>query len=378
MDSTCDLYRKSLTEDEIRRVFDGMNPKVRAAWVSPTSDELSDRSCRYSVVLHVEIYEVAVQQIEAFIKRAFQQEAVGIEVVRPLARAFQLRPAKILKCSFRRRSSHFIVAVLDVSSRLRSPATKRSRYLSARKEYMGKRSMVAIAIKAPQRWGAFGQRSLTGTGGCHAQPSYAVDRTRHFDSCRGGAGRIPHEPRSCPVGCQRGLVVSGSIPPTLCPACVAALAAHFGASAVTPSPAGLRLTLPVAGTSTSVEIEFLVPGDHRDRYMPAVPVLTPREVAAITRCRIKTIYARAPEMASSFKVGGALRFHSEALMAIDLAEITKYRSRAAQTADRRMRASAGEVLRPGAHANGCTKNHYGSCKASKRPRPRQRTKPRRR
>lgn len=129
---------------------------------------------------------------------------------------------------------------------------------------------------------------------------------------------------------------------------------------------GVMLTLPVPGTHLTVESEFLPPTDERDHFEAVAPLIPFRLACAILVVTEKTLYARAPHMASSIKIRGRWFFKKRLFYEIDSSEEAELPSRKEILEDRERRRRRGEILKPGRHAAGCLRDHEGACR-SRRP-----------
>lgn len=126
---------------------------------------------------------------------------------------------------------------------------------------------------------------------------------------------------------------------------------------------GVLLTLSVPGTDAWIRGEFFPPNDERDHFEFVEPLIPFLVACAILRATPKTLYSRAPFMASSKKIGSRWFFRKKMFYEIDFAEETELPSRKEILSDRNRRRSEGEIMRGGRHANGCLKGHQGACKS---------------
>lgn len=126
---------------------------------------------------------------------------------------------------------------------------------------------------------------------------------------------------------------------------------------------GVMLTLAVPGTNDHVRGEFFAPDDARDYFEFVEPLIPFLVVCAILVVTPKTLYSRAPFMASSKKIGSRWFFKKKMFYEIDFAEETELPSRKEILAERERRRNAGEIMRAGRHSNGCLKDHQGACRS---------------
>jgi len=126
---------------------------------------------------------------------------------------------------------------------------------------------------------------------------------------------------------------------------------------------GVLLTLSVPGTDDWIRAEFFPPNDERDHFEFVEPLIPFLVACAILRATPKTLYSRAPFMASSKKIGSRWFFKKKMVYEIDLAEEVELPSRKATLSDRDRRRKEGEIMRGGRHVTGCLKDHEGACKS---------------
>jgi len=132
---------------------------------------------------------------------------------------------------------------------------------------------------------------------------------------------------------------------------------------------GVLLSRRVPGSDESIEAEYFPPGDEHDDFRP-VDHLLPLKLAAIQLgLTVKTLYARAPRMASSEKHGNRWFFKRDLLLRVDAVGERSMQSRREILAEREERRARGEVRRSGSHHPGCDRRHAGRCAASRRRRP---------
>ena len=105
----------------------------------------------------------------------------------------------------------------------------------------------------------------------------------------------------------------------------------------------------------------------QERPIPMATFLDVRDAAAFLGVKPATMYAWAPFLESADKRGSRLIFWTDALVNDDIPELeNRLPHRADLESERLDRALAGEVLRAGRHASGCSKAHFdGPC--DKRP-----------
>jgi hypothetical protein len=149
-------------------------------------------------------------------------------------------------------------------------------------------------------------------------------------------------------------------------------------------PGGVRSTLPLGpnggviirrrlpGAEEWLDIEYFPPDAEHDQYIPVDPLLD-AEVTAITLgLTLKTLYARAPFMASSEKHGNRWFFQRDVLLTVDAASEQPMPTRRDILAERTIRRQRGSIRRAGSHKASCDRCHTGSCgKVSRAPRSQQ-------
>lgn len=149
------------------------------------------------------------------------------------------------------------------------------------------------------------------------------------------------------------------------------LRAHFGSEVDTDfsigAHRGVMITLDVPGSHRTVESEFFPPTDERDHFEVVIPLIPFRLVCAILVITEKTLYARAPYMASSVKIRGRWFFKKRLFYEIDFAEEAELPTRKEILAERDERRRRGEVVRSGRHAVGCRRDHEGRCQSRRPP-----------
>ncbi len=139
---------------------------------------------------------------------------------------------------------------------------------------------------------------------------------------------------------------------------------------------GVWLWRRVPGTGEWIGFEYFPPDDEHDDFWPVEPRLPIKIVAIILGLTVKTLYARAPFMASSEKHGGRMFFKRDLLFSVDAANDARVPSREEVLAEREARRARGEVRRAGSHHPSCDRRHDGACSASRRARPSERDRSR--
>lgn len=124
---------------------------------------------------------------------------------------------------------------------------------------------------------------------------------------------------------------------------------------------GVQITLAVPGTNIDVRGEFFPPNDVRDNFEYVAPLIPFLIACAILCVTPKTLYSRAPYMASSKKIGSRWFFKKKMFYDIDFADETELPKRKEILAERDRKRSAGYSMRAGRHAAGCLKDHDGTC-----------------
>lgn len=167
---------------------------------------------------------------------------------------------------------------------------------------------------------------------------------------------------------------SGSSVITICPSCGAPLGPPHRVLV----PEGVRHTFPLGpnggiiirrrlpGSDEWLAIEYLLPDDNRDTYLAAEPELGPKVAAIELGTTLKSLYARAPYLASAEKRGRRWVFHRDVLLETDLPAEHARPTRRDVVASRAARRRAGGCQRPGSHAWGCDGRHAGPCSTSRR------------
>lgn len=132
---------------------------------------------------------------------------------------------------------------------------------------------------------------------------------------------------------------------------------------------GVMIRRRVPGTDEWIEIEHFPPGDESDDFVVVDPIVPLKIAAVILNLAPKTLYTKAHNLGSAQRVAGRWIFKRELLYAVDLEGESEFPTRKEELAERSRRSSLGEVLRPGPHTTGCSRDHRGPCRASRRPSP---------
>ena len=103
--------------------------------------------------------------------------------------------------------------------------------------------------------------------------------------------------------------------------------------------------------------------DPDNPHMPLEDLLSLVHAAALSKRAPSTLYAHGPRLRSFRKINGRDYFDVKQFVAEDLPYLDELQgARAATEAERDARRAAGEILRPGPHRSGCTKDHAsGPC-----------------
>lgn len=114
-------------------------------------------------------------------------------------------------------------------------------------------------------------------------------------------------------------------------------------------------------------------GGSHERPVPVERFLSAVHAAAFMGVKLSTLYSWSPYLESAERRGSRLVFWTDVLVNVDIPEHeNRLPDRDALLAERRERALAGEVVRPGRHVHGCLKQHDGPC--TKTPPPSTRNK----
>jgi len=139
---------------------------------------------------------------------------------------------------------------------------------------------------------------------------------------------------------------------------------------------GVLLSRRVPGSDEWIEAEYFPPDDEHDDFQPVEPLLPIKLTAILLGLTVRTLYARAPFMASSVKHGNRMFFRRDLLLAIDATSEAAVPSRDDVVAERETRRARGEVQRAGSHRVNCDRRHAGACVGSGRSRPSERDRSR--
>jgi hypothetical protein len=129
---------------------------------------------------------------------------------------------------------------------------------------------------------------------------------------------------------------------------------------------GVIIVRRVPGSEEWAAIEHFPPNDERDRYTPVDPLLDAVTAAITLGLSLKTLYARAPYMASSVKHGNRWFFDRDTLLTIDAVSEAPMPSRRRILAERDIRRRRGTLRRAGSHTTTCDRRHRGPCSRSRR------------
>jgi hypothetical protein len=135
---------------------------------------------------------------------------------------------------------------------------------------------------------------------------------------------------------------------------------------------GVLLARRVPGSEEWIEAEYFPPDDEHDDFQPVEPLLPIKHAAILLGLTVKTLYARAPFMASSVKHGNRMFFRRDLLLSADATSEAAAPSRDDILMEREARRARGEVQRAGSHHSACDHRHKGACAASRRARPSER------
>jgi len=228
--------------------------------------------------------------------------------------------------------------------------------------------------------------SLEGTRNIHEFNGLASDSTCPSicgGHTRAGNALAEDSARATPAGNETGGAGPGQVV-QICPACgapigrpyIVRLPRRIGPSLRLGPNGGVLLLRRVPGSDEWIEAEYFPPDDEHDDFRPVEPLLPIKLAAILLGLTVKTLYARAPFMASSVKHGNRMFFRRDLLLSVDAAPEAPMPPREAILAERAARRAGGEVQRGGSHRGNCNRRHAGSCGAGGRARPSERDRAR--